>query len=415
MRHRSKGSGKGNITFRDGILLLLTIGTVFLYFGCSPGKGNTQLTGNQAVPVTVAQVVSMEVPLQLQAIGRMEAYATVSVKSMVGGELLKVHFVEGQKVSKGSLLFEIDPRPFEADLRRNQANLAKDNAALIEAKANLSRDKAQAENASVERHRYDQLVEKGVATKEQADEMKTNAAALAAGVHADQAAIDSAAEAIRADHAAVDQAQIQLGYCKIYSPIDGRAGALMVDQGNIVKANDIPMVVINQIKPIYADFAIPEQYMPEIRQYMSTGRIKVEVVPQNEAPSTGALTFIDNAVDVATGTIKLKATFQNDRERLWPGQFVSVVLTLSSQPNAIVVPNEAIQSGQEGAYVYVVKPDLTVESRPVKQGRVVGSVTVVEEGLHPGDRVVTDGQLRLVSGAKIQIKEPLEIKQENGS
>jgi multidrug efflux system membrane fusion protein len=398
----------------NDMIIVLIVGLVASFcFGCSSSKGNNQPARDQAIPVTVMQVVSRNVPLQVQAIGTMEAYSTVSIKSMVSGEVIKVHFTEGQKVTKGSLLFEIDRRPFEANLQSSEANLARDNAALMEAKANLAKDSAQAENASIQKNRYDLLVEKGVATKEQADQMKTNAAAAAAAVNADRAAINSANEAIRADHAAIEQAKIQLGYCDIYSPIDGRAGALMVDQGNIIKANDAAMVVINQVQPIYADFAVPEQYLPEIRRYMSGGKLKVAVIPQNEGPSEGFLTFVDNAVDSATGTIKLKATFRNTNERLWPGQFVSVVVTLSSQPHAIVVPNEAIQSGQEGPFVYVVKPDLTVESRPIRQGRVVGNETVIESGLTPGERVVTDGQLRLVPGARIQVKKPLEIDQEN--
>jgi multidrug efflux system membrane fusion protein len=353
------------------------------------------------------------VPLQVHAIGTMEAYSTVSIRSMVSGEVIKVHFEEGQKVAKGSLLFEIDPRPFAAGLQSSEANLARDNAALMESNANLARDTAQDENASLEKKRYDLMVEKGVATKEQADQMKTNATAAEAAVHADQAAINSAKEAIRADRAAIEQAKIQLGYCDIYSPIDGRAGALMVDEGNVIKANDAAMVVINQVQPIYANFFVPEQYLPEIRRHRSVGKLKVEVIPQNENPSEGFLSFVDNTVDSATGTIRLKATFQNADERLWPGQFVSVVLSLSTQPNAIVVPNEAVQSGQEESFVYVVKPDLTVEARRIAKGTVVGNETVIESGLQPGETVVTDGQLRLVPGARVQIKTPLETRQVN--
>jgi multidrug efflux system membrane fusion protein len=349
----------------------------------------------------------------VHAIGTVEAYSTVSVRSMISGELIKVHFTEGQKIKKGSLLFEIDPRPFEADLQRNEANLDRDSAALKEAKANLARDSAQAENASVEKNRYDTLVKKGVATKEQLDQMRTNAAAAEAAVHADEAAIESANEAVRADRAAVEQAKVQLSYCDIYSPIDGRAGDLMVDRGNVIKANDAAMVVINKTQPIYAEFSVPEQYLPEIRRHISGGRIKVEAISQPGMSSEGTLTFIDNTVDPATGTIKLKATFQNAAERLWPGQFVDIVMTLSILHNAVVVPNEAIQRGQKGAYVYVVRRDRTVESRSIEQGRIFGNETVIESGLKPGEKVVTDGQLRLVPGAKVQIKEPLNIPEEN--
>ena len=412
MRCRGAESLRNCVTIKKETVALIVGLAALFSVGCS-SKKNAQPAKSHAVPVTVAQVVSRDVPLQVHAIGTMKAFSTVSIKSMVSGEVVKVHFAEGQEVKKGSLLFEIDPRPFEADLQSREANLARDNAALMQAKANLERDSAQAENASVQKNRYRLLVEKGVATKEQADQMNTNAEAAAAAVRADQAALNSAGEAIRADRAAIEQAKIQLGYCKIYSPIDGRTGALMVDRGNIVKANDAAMVVIHQVQPIYADFAVPEQYLPEIRRYMSVGKLRVEVLPQNEISSEGFLSFVDNAVDSVTGTIKLKATFRNAAERLWPGQFVSVVMTLSAQPNAVVVPNEAVQSGQEGSFVYVVKPDLTVEVRPIKEGRVVGDETVVASGLQPGDRVVTDGQLQLVPGARIEIKNAVEKGQAN--
>jgi len=368
---------------------------------------------SQAVPVSVAAVLIKDVPVQIRVIGTVEAYSTVSIKSMVNGEIVEVNFTEGQEVRNGAPLFEIDPRPFQADLRRNQANLAKDTAQLQQAKANLARDTAQAQNAAVESRRYEQLVAKGVAAKQQYDQYRTNAEALEAAVRADQAAIENASEAIRADSAALDNSKIQLGYCTICSPIEGRTGSLIVHQGNVVKANDIAMVVINQLSPIYVNFAVPEQYLPEIRSYMALGKVKVEAVPANttESPSHGVLTFIDNAVDSTTGTIKLKATYVNSDRRLWPGQFVNVVVTLASQPNAIVVPNEAVQSGQQGPYVFVVKPDLTAESRLVTPGRVIGGEAVIEKGLQPGEKVVTDGQLRLVPGAKVQIKEPVEVKQ----
>lgn len=368
---------------------------------------------SQAVPVSVATVLVKDVPVQIKVIGTVVAYSTVSIKSMVNGEIVKVNFTEGHEVRKGAPLFEIDSRPFQADLRRNQANLAKDTAQLQQAKANLARDTAQAQNAAVESRRYEQLVAKGVAAKQQYDQYRTNAEALEAAVRADQAAIENANEAIRADNAALDNSKIQLGYCTIYSPIEGRTGSLIVHQGNVVKSNDIAMVVINQVIPIYVNFAVPEQYLPEIRRYMALGKVKVEAIPADatEPPSQGVLTFIDNAVDSTTGTIKLKATYVNSDRRLWPGQFVNVVVTLASQPNAIVVPNEAVQSGQQGPYVFVVKPDLTAESRLVTPGRVIGGETVIEKGLQPGEKVVTDGQLRLVPGAKVQIKEPVEVKQ----
>lgn len=365
----------------------------------------------EVVPVSVGEVISKDMPVQVAAIGTVEALTTVSVKSQVNGEIKQVHFREGQEVRKGDPLFTIDARPFEAELRRTEANLARDTAQLKQAEANLARDLAQARNAGVERQRYKQLLDKGVAAAEQFDAARTNDEALAAAVNADKAAIDNAREAIRADQAAIDNAKIQLGYCTIASPIDGRTGSLPVQAGNLVKANDAPaLVVINQVAPIYATFSVPEQHLQEIRGMMSKERLRVQaVVPgEDKRPVDGVLTFIDNTVDSNTGMIRLKATFANPDHRLWPGQFVNVVLTLGSQLGAVVAPAEAVQTGQNGTYVFVVKPDLTVESRPVTTGRTVGQETVILKGLQAGERVVTDGQLRLMPGSTVQIKEPVE-------
>jgi multidrug efflux system membrane fusion protein len=256
--------------------------------------------------------------------------------------------------------------------------------------------------------------------KEQYDQVRTNSESLAATVQADKAAIENAQAALRADkaalenagavvrgsRAAVETARIQLGYCSIRAPISGRTGSLLVQQGNIIKANDAPIVVINQITPIYVTFALPEQNLPEIKKHMIVGALKAEaVIPGDEKPpEQGILTFVDNAVDTATGTIKLKGTFDNKEKRLWPGQFVDVILTLTTRPNAILVPSQAIQTGQEGPYVFVVKPDLTVESRPVAVDRSLDGLTVVARGLQPGETVVTSGQLQLVGGGKVEIK-----------
>jgi multidrug efflux system membrane fusion protein len=361
------------------------------------------------VPVSVATVIRRDVPVQVTGIGTVEAYSVVSVKSQVDGELVAVHFTEGQEVKAGSLLFEIDPRPFQAELSRAQANLERDAAQLKQAEANLARDVAQEKNAEVEAQRYQQLVLKGVATKEQYDQFRTNAEALQAAVQADQAAIDNARNTITADQAAVETARIQLGYCSIRSPIDGRTGSVLVKRGNLVKGNDTTLVVINKIHPIYADIPVPEQNLPEIRKYMALGKVKVEAIIPNDpqGPAEGVLTFVDNTVDTTTGTIRLKATFANQDGRLWPGQFVNASMTLTTQPNAVVIPSQAAQTGQQGAFVFVVQPDLTVEARPVTLGRVVGSETVVEKGLQPGEKVVTDGQLRLAPGTKVQVKEPV--------
>jgi multidrug efflux system membrane fusion protein len=354
--------------------------TVFL-FACSKKSGPPPRM--EKVPVISATVIQKAVPVQLRVIGNVEAYSTISVKSQIEGVLTRVHFKEGQYVNKGDILFTIDPRPYEAALKQAEANLAKDNAQL--------------ENAQKEVSRYEDLVKKGYVAQEQYDQIRTNAAALEATVNADKALVENA--------------RLQLKYCFIYSPITGRTGNLIANQGNLIKANaDNPMVTINQIQPIYVTFSVPEQYLNEIKKYMAAGKLNVEAFISKEdvMPEQGVLTFIDNTVDMATGTIKLKGTFANKGKRLWPGQFVNVLLTLTMQPDAIVIPSQAVQAGQSGVYVFVIKSDLTVESRPVVVDRSLDGESVIEKGLQPGEKVVTDGQLRLVPGAKVEIKTSTE-------
>jgi multidrug efflux system membrane fusion protein len=354
-----------------GLLLLAVFSSA-----CSKEKSGKPTSA--PLPVTVGTTIQKTVPVQLRAIGNVQAYSTVSVKSKVGGELVRVHFTGGQDVKKGELLFTIDPRPYEA--------------ALKQAEANLERDLARAKNAQEDARRYEFLIQKGVVARQQYEKFRTDAEALEATV--------------LADRAAVENAKIQLGYCSIYSPIEGRTGSVIVQQGNIIKAEDINLVVINQMIPIDVAFSVPEQFLPEIKKYMASGKIQVEaLIPMNEErPEKGVVTFIDNAVDSNTGTLRLKGTFANHQEKLWPGQFVNVVLILTTEPNVIVVPSQAIQTGQESQYVFVVKQDLTVESRPVVAGRTVNGETVVQRGLRADEKVVTDGQLRLYPGAKVEIK-----------
>jgi len=362
-----------------GIVCLLGTG------GCS--KKGDPARAPAAVPVTVATVVEKTVPLQVLAIGNVEAYSTVSIKAQVSGELTAVHFREGGDVHKGQLLFTIDPRPF--------------GAALQQAQANLARDKANAENARVQAARYAKLFEEGVAPREQYEQMRTSADALDA--------------AVRADEAAIEKAKLDLQYCTIYSPIDGRTGSLMVHPGNLTKANDVPiLLVINQLNPIHVNFALAQQYLGEVKGFMATEKLKVraEIPDDPKRPEQGTLSFIDNAVDSSTGTIHLKATFANQARRLWPGQYVNVVLTLGTQPNAVVAPSQAVQTGQSGQYVFVVKADKTVESRPVATGRTFEGETIVEKGLQPGETVVIDGQLRLVPGSKVEVKAGPEASQD---
>ncbi len=333
------------------------------------------------VPVQVATVARKSVPVELRAIGAGEAVSTVSIKSKVAGELIAVHFRQGQDVRKGDLLFEIERQPYEVALRQAEATLARDQARLA--------------NARTQAARYAKLLEEGVVSREQADQTRTE--------------LDSLEATVRADQATVEKARLDLSYCSIYAPVDGRAGSLLVNPGNLVRANDDPaLVILNQLSPIYVSFAVPEHYLGEIKRLLAGGRMPVaaQIAPQS-APESGLLTFVDNSVDSATGTIRLKGTFANPHRRLWPGQFVNVVLRLSERPNAVVVPSEALQTGQAGQFVFVVKDDNSVESRPVSAGRSVQGVTIVEKGLAPGEVVVTDGQLRLAPGAKVQIKETL--------
>jgi multidrug efflux system membrane fusion protein len=356
---------------------LAYLATLFAAAGCS--KPQQAQAGPPVVPVSLATVEKKSMPVELAAIGNVEAYSTVSIKAQVSGVVTAVHFQEGDFVRRGQLLFTIDPRPFQAALQQAQANLA--------------RDTALAENAHLQAARYEKLLAEGVASSQQNDQFRSDAAALDA--------------AVRADRAAAEKAQLDLEYCTINSPIDGRTGYLMVHAGNLTKANDVPiLVVINQLNPIYVNFAVPEQYLASVKKYMAATKLTVRAaVPDGlDRPEEGTLTFVDNTVDTTTGTIHLKATFANQQRRLWPGQYVKVVLTLSREPNAVVIPSQAVQSGQNGDYVFVVKSDNTVDSRQVVIGRMVGGETVIEKGLQPGEIVVTDGQLRLVPGSKIKAK-----------
>jgi multidrug efflux system membrane fusion protein len=333
---------------------------------------------NLAVPVTVAKAEQKTVPINLTAIGTAEAFSTVSIKSQVNAILEQVHFKQGDFVKKGDLLFTLDARPFQSSLAQAQANLA--------------RDKAQEELNQVQATRYEKLFAAGVAPREQYDQMRANADAQQALVHADEAAVESA--------------KLQLQYCTIYSPVDGRTGALQVYPGNLVKENDVPVLVeINEISPIFVDFAVPEQYLGVVKKYMTGGRLQIESTPYGDTvPETGYLTFVDNNVDNTTGTIKLKGTFPNGDHRLWPGQFSTVSLRLAEQEKATVVPSQAVQTGASGDFIFVVKSDNTAESRPVKVARQIGGESVISSGITPGDTVVTDGQLRLIPGIKVEVK-----------
>ena len=329
-----------------------------------------------AVPVTTTAAVRKAMPLDATVIGTVEAYATVAVRAQITGELTAVQFQQGDDVQAGQELFALDRRPFEA--------------ALQQATANYERDAAQAANAKVIVQRYEQLADRGIVAPEQRDTARTSVAALEA--------------TLAAHRATIENAKVQLQYATIRAPISGRTGALMVNAGNLVRANDqTPLVTINQVTPIYVSFAFPEALLADLRRYMARGSLQVEARPaQGEGPvATGRVTFVDNAVDQTTGTIKIKGTFPNDDRWLWPGQFVNVVVRLATESAAIVVPSVAVQTGPEGSYVYLVKADETVEMRPVAVARVAGTETVIKDGIAAGDTVVTDGHLRLVPGSRI--------------
>jgi multidrug efflux system membrane fusion protein len=394
--------------------------SLLLLYGCSNGgastsgapggggKGGGKKGGAGGdVPVTVAVASQKNVPVEIQVIGNVEAYSTITVKAQVGGQLTDVAFKEGDYVRKGDLLFTIDQRPLEAALNQAIANAAKDEAVLGQMQANLARDTAQAKYADSQAARYAQLFQNGIVSKDQAEQLRTNADAIAQAVAADKAAIESAKASIGASKATVDNARVQLSYTKIRSPINGRTGNLTVKQGNVVMANSMDLMTINEVEPIYVTFSVPEAQLPAIKRYMAQGKLAVRARPQDEAEGeeTGALTFVDNTVDATTGTIKLKGTFSNLDHKLWPGQFVRVTLRLTTQSNAVVVPNEAIQAGQNGQFIYVVKPDHTVEARPVTTGARVEQEMVVEQGLEPGETVVTEGQLRLGPNSRVAVRD----------
>jgi len=343
-------------------------------FSCSKGKPAPP----RSVPVLAESAEQKNIPLQLKVIGNVEAYNAVSIKALDGGDVEYVYFREGQEVKKDDLLFKIDPRPYSASLKQAEAALA--------------RDLAQAKNAEEQARRYALLVQKEYVSKDQYDQLRANADALAA--------------AVEADKATVENSRLQLEYCTIRSPINGRAGSVLVNAGNVIKANDIAMTTINQIVPAYVTFTVPEQNLSDIKKYAARKELKVDaIIPGEETrPAHGELTFIDNAVDKTTGTIRLKGTFANSDRRLWPGQFVDVILTLTTETNRVVVPSQAVQTGQQGQYVYVIKDEMTAELRVVTPGRTYENWTVIDKGIAAGEKVVTDGQLRLVPGTKVEIK-----------
>jgi multidrug efflux system membrane fusion protein len=374
-----------------------------LLTGCSSQKA--QLAGPPPpTPVSVAIATQESVPVELRAVGTVEPSATVQVKSQIAGQLMSVHFKEGADIKQGDLLFQIDPRPYREALRQAEAAVARDSAQIHQAEANVARDQAQAKSVDADAARNTQLAKEGIMSQAQADQSRSAADALHESIRANQAAVESSKAAIDSDKAAIDNAKLNLSYCEIRSPMTGRAGNLLVQPGNQVKVSDVPLVVINKLTPIFVSFGVPQQHLPAIRANSARRPLAVQVSLQGDSSKSarGTLAVIDNTVDTATGTIRLKATFGNENRFLWPGQFVNVVLELDTQNNATVVPSEAVQAGQRGQMVYVVKPDQSVEPRTVTVGANYGRKIVIEKGIAPGETVVTDGQLRLFPGARVK-------------
>jgi multidrug efflux system membrane fusion protein len=375
---------KGSLTLKQwcATALVPTLALIAIA-GCSHGPADTFGEGD-AVPVLAAKVVQKTVADSIHAIGRVEAFSTVDVKAQINGQVMQVHFRQGQDVKQGDLLFTIDPRPFEAALQQAEANLAK--------------DRAQYHEAAADERRYSTLLRENVGSRQQYDQVEATAASLSASMAADEAAVQTA--------------RLNLEYTQIRAPIEGRTGDLLVHAGNLVKPDaDTAMVVINQVHPVYVDFAIPEDQLPAVRQFMADNKLVVQVsLPKQQGVESGELSFVDNSVDSKTGTINLKGQFTNTNGRLWPGEYVNATLILHDHPGAILVPSQAVQTGQKGSFVFVVQPDMKAELRPIVIGESIDNQTVVTSGLKPGETVVTDGQLRLIPGATVTIKTGLNAE-----
>jgi len=336
---------------------------------------------DERVPVTVAVAEQKDIPLQIKTIGSVQPFSTVAIRALVAGQLMRVSFREGEEVRRGQLLFTIDPRPYQA--------------AMSQAQANLARDEAELKNAQAQAARYADLIKKDYVTHEDYDRIIAGA--------------ESAKAVVAADRAAIENAQLQLSYCEIHAPIDGRTGSLQVHPGNLVKANDTtPLVVINQVHPVYVQFSVPESQLTQLRMRFAGKPVPVSATPQGGAVAeNGTLSFVDNAVDATTGTITLKATYDNRDSALWPGQYVNVAVTLSTRANSIVIPAQAVQNSQRGQFVFIVKNDNGVEMRNVSIAQTIDQQLVIDKGVNAGETVVTDGQLKLTPKSKVEVKTQL--------
>ncbi len=378
--HHCRNRSRGAVSLATAVALALAT----IVAGCS-GKGGAAPATMPPVPVLAAKVARRDVPNQLREIGTVEAFEAIAIKAQVEGILDTVMFKEGDFVTKGQILFRIDPRPFAA--------------ALSQAQANQARDQADASQARTDERRYAYLLSEGVGSREQYDQANAKAINMEATVAADRAAVESA--------------RLNFQYAEIHSPIDGKTGKLQSHAGDLIKADaDTPMFTISQVEPIYVEFSIPEKDLAQVRQSMAQHQLEVDAtIPGDQGPPEhGVLSFVDNSVDKTTGTIALKGLFENENRRLWPGQFVNATLTLAVIRQAVLAPSQAIQTGQEGPYVYVVGHDMKVEARPVVAGAVIDTETIIARGLDAGETVVTDGQLRLMPGVTVRIKQALGVE-----
>ena len=410
-----------NPLLKSFLPLIVGIATALICIGCgSKAQPNFE---RPPAPVEVTEATSQDVPTYLDAIGKTVAREVVSIQPQVSGRITGIHFTDGADVQKGQLLFTIDPSPFDVSLKQAQANLSRSTALKKQAEANLAREEAQAKWGLVQVNRYAKLVEQGVVAREQYEELRANYDSLKATADAARATVNSAAEAVKVDAAAVDKAKVDLSYCYIHSPIAGRAGQRLVDMGNVVNpggsnsgngsngsngSNGNALLIIEKLDPIYADFTISQNNLTQVQQEMRAGTLKTEVrLPDApDAMVAGQLTFLDVAVQNTTGQVNLRATIPNKDRRFWPGRFVNIRLILSTIHQAVLVPAIAPQNSAKGTFVYVVKQDSTAEQRTVSLGQRQGDLIVVEQGVQAGERVITNGQLGVTPGGKVQIAAP---------
>ena len=385
----------------------MAVGTLGLLGGCKSQPVAQMKGGGMAamiVPVTIARAESENVPVEIRVVGTVGPSSRVEIKSMVAGQITNVGFTEGEDVKQGDLLFEIDQRPYQEALRQAEAAVERDRAQLRQSEAALQKDTVQSKNADIDEQRYDSLLKNKLVSEQQRLQYSSAADAAREALVTDRAAIDTARATLNVDQIAVDKAKLDLSYCLIKAPISGRAGNLLVHAGNLVKANDVALVVINRVTPVFVSFNAPERYLDEIRRLSAAHKLPVLVIShENTADKEqGTLTVVDNTVDAQTGTIHLKATFDNANRIMWPGQFVDAVLQLGSTRNATVIPAQAVQAGQKGQFVYVVKKDETVEPRVVSISRTIENKVLIDKGVNAGETVVTDGQMMLFPGAHVK-------------